>query len=500
MLVTVSHAQTCEDVNSAICQDMFSLDPNLCTKSCFYSTLCPRFCGKCPLKCYSCHEVDNPDLCYTTAQCPSADHFCIVTQSFNDDFKDVYKLGCALNTVCTSHFGPGIGKRYSSLSERSELQGSCCGTDLCNVKNRNVTTPVVPVTTLPPTMAPTTTKSLSVSIYPDIPRDSPDDDTNTTMSPTSSLAPMTSAPIVMTSAPVVTSGLCHDIDESICNRLETHFPNMCSVDCIANEVCPRKCGKCMGCYQCSHVTNPEDCTRKTVCGKGEKCFSVETISANFEQGFKLGCMDERLCSTFVHAAPGIFGKRQGFELSLHGGCCKGEFCNHHSILPFSSAPSTVIPTAAQTIVHTTAGPSCSSHYTTCPPGWRQHHRSCYALGTPAMSWSSAKAQCEKNCGVLADFSSSSDVNSVVQDLRQHLSSLSSTANLYVWVGAKLSHSIWSWSTTGQTADHSLQHNNGYHNDYCGYIILSSSRASYLHPQLCSKHYLPLCEIKNVRSA
>ncbi|XP_033741205.1 uncharacterized protein LOC117328011 isoform X2 [Pecten maximus] len=373
VLVTLCYGQTCEDVDSAICQDMFSLNPNICSNSCYSSTLCPRFCGKCPLKCYSCHEVDTPDVCYTTTQCPSADHFCIVTQSFNDDFKDVYKLGCALNSVCTSHFGPGIGRRDGSLSERSELQGSCCTTDLCNVNTRNVTTPVVPITTQQPTIPPTTADQLLVSIFPDIPRDVPDDTAQSNMT--------------TTSAPTVTSGLCDDIDTDICNRLETHFPGMCAIDCIANEVCPRKCGKCMGCYQCSHVTSPESCTHKTVCKKGEQCFSVETISANFEQGFRLGCMDERLCSTFGHAAPGIFGKRQGFELSLHGGCCKGEFCNHHTLLPTASVPPTTSTTAVPT---TTQHTGCSHHYSSCPHGWLHHHSSCYAIGTPAMDWNSAK--------------------------------------------------------------------------------------------------------------
>ncbi|XP_021362920.1 uncharacterized protein LOC110456467 [Mizuhopecten yessoensis] len=490
VLVALCHAQTCEDVNSAICQDMYAINPAICSSACYSVALCPRFCGKCPLKCYSCHEVDSPDLCYTTTQCPSADHFCIVTQGFNDDFKDVYKLGCALSSVCTAHFGPGLGRRDGSLSERSGPQGSCCSTDLCNVKSRNIT-----IAGHPPTQQSTmmsTTGQSSFSNFPDVPRDLLDILSTARPSQT------------MTSVPAVTSGLCDDIDGDICTRLETHFPSMCSIDCIANEVCPRKCGKCMGCYQCNHVTNPETCTQKTICGRGEQCFSVETISTNFEQGFKLGCMDERLCSTFGHAAPGIFGKRQGFELSLHGGCCTGEFCNHHALLPTSTVP----PTTSTTTVPTTTQTGCPTHLSTCPQGWLHHHSSCYSIGTPATNWGNATALCEKHCAELADFDSSSDLQSVVLDLGYHFAGLSSSGGVHVWVAGKLVHGVWQWTTTGHAAHSTLQHNTHYHNTYCGYITIVPHTGGHtvlalpstsLHRQSCSVDFLPLCEIKHVNN-
>ncbi|OWF45909.1 C-type lectin domain family 7 member A [Mizuhopecten yessoensis] len=346
-----------------------------------------------------------------------------------------------------------------------------------------------PPSTQQPTMMPTTMSP--VSVFPDIPRDLPE------------ILSTVRQNLTMTSVPSVTSGLCDDIDGDICTRLETHFPSMCSIDCIANEVCPRKCGKCMGCYQCNHVTNPETCTQKTICGRGEKCFSVETISASFEQGFRLGCMDERLCSTFGHAAPGIFGKRQGFELSLHGGCCTGEFCNHHALLPTSTVPPTASTSTAQTTTTTqTAG--CPTHHSTCPPGWLHHQSSCYAIGTPAMNWDSAKAQCEKNCGQLADFDSSSDLHNVALDLGKYYSGLSNSDGVHVWVAGKLVHNAWQWTTTGHVASSTLQHNNYSRFTYCGFITVvphsshsSATASSYLHPQACSVSYLPLCEIKHV---
>lgn len=144
-----------------------------------------------------------------------------------------------------AHFGPGIGRRDGSPSNRRQLrtQGSCCKTDLCNVQNRTVstnapmvraeqpTTVVENITTTQPDSPPITGQIMTTVIPVVL--------TNTT-----SAATTHGMPDPVTSPPAMTSDLCHDVDDDVCHRLLTNFPNICSVDCVANEICPRRCGKC----------------------------------------------------------------------------------------------------------------------------------------------------------------------------------------------------------------------------------------------------------------
>ncbi|XP_060063641.1 mucin-2-like [Ylistrum balloti] len=334
-LVVSCKAQLCEDVDSALCKDIFSLNPRLCSTDCFSSSICPRTCGKCPLKCYDCHEVTDPNQCNKTSQCPSPDHFCITAESFNDDFKVTYKLGCALNSICAQHIVPTLKRRDNAQLEQIQLKGTCCANDLCNIETWHVLTRPPPSLTSPNTSQPTSSVS----------------------------KPSTSS---LTSIQNITSGQCDDINANICSRLQTLIPDMCSNDCIANEVCPRRCGKCIRCYECSHVPSSDRCSKTTVCGRGEQCLSVETISAAFVHGFKLGCMDERLCSTFGQSAPATFGKRQGYEIYIHGGCCKGELCNHHVVQPSHSEPPTKNSTTPPTINTATSSISTVPSTTKAP--------------------------------------------------------------------------------------------------------------------------------------
>ncbi|XP_069131123.1 mucin-2-like [Argopecten irradians] len=696
--LTLSSAQNngvCEDVNSLICQDLYKLNPNMCENACYSVALCPRFCGKCPLKCYQCHEVSSPDQCYTTAQCPSFDHFCITSQTFTDDFREVFKLGCAPNFICTSHFGPAIGRREDNIDRRGTLQGSCCDTDLCNIKSRNVsqksilpaipvlgddvvppvsfddfvididptthkTSPMVatsaqtntqapvstsvpfakvtstPITDMPttltaartdtptaatvtdfgvPTAATDRTYYLSISsVAPGLITDPPNAAWTSTPAVTSGLiterpttpsAAWTSTPAVTsgliterpttptaawtsnpietsgliterpttptaawtstpvetsgliterpttpnaawTSTPAVTSGLiterpttptaawtstsaatsapvtvapdCDDVDADICSRLDAASPAMCTVDCIANEVCPRKCGKCMGCYQCSHVPAAETCSHKTICAAGEQCFTVETISATLERGFRMGCLNEKLCSSFGEAAPNIFGKRQAFELSLRGGCCKGDYCNHHALLPTTTmAPTTTTtptittppPPTTTTQQPTTHNPdyNCPSRHTKCPTGWIPYHSSCYALSVTPKSWADAKATCERLCSNLADFSSSADLLSVIADVGKKVNAqVGRLRSTIAWVDGQVTNYHWVLGN-GQGVDSSLTHNlRRSDNSECGSINIGTWTLSqhtaisqYLEPLDCHTQHMPLCEIEHVYS-
>ena len=46
VVVGTARAQLCEDKDTAACQRLASIRPNMCTDSCFAS-ICQRYCGKC---------------------------------------------------------------------------------------------------------------------------------------------------------------------------------------------------------------------------------------------------------------------------------------------------------------------------------------------------------------------------------------------------------------------------------------------------------------------
>lgn len=360
-LAPLSRAQVCEDIDETICKEIFALDPTFCSTACFSSSVCPRTCGKCPLKCYDCHEVNDPKSCSTVTQCPSRDHFCITTQSFDDDFNDRFKLGCALNSICAEHLQTKGRRQTQIQTEVIQLKGSCCTQDLCNqnLLNMSATQPSQPIisTKQPASVQPlvtagfNTTSSLSTANPSIAPSSNPSP--SVPVSIVASVQPVTSVMVGTTLAALSTSSIrrrssiCHDVTTDICGRLQKNLPNMCSNDCIANEVCPRTCRKCISCLDCAHVSDPANCTQETVCERGEQCLSVETLSATFERGFKLGCIDEKICSTFGQTAPGTFGKRQGYELFVHGGCCNQELCNKHSLQSTSNKPATIQPSTSQ---------------------------------------------------------------------------------------------------------------------------------------------------------
>uniref|UniRef100_K1RA50 Snake toxin/toxin-like domain-containing protein n=1 Tax=Magallana gigas TaxID=29159 RepID=K1RA50_MAGGI len=96
--VLCNWTEGCDDVSKQACKDLMSSNSDLCNDACL-SSVCARTCGKCTLKCYSCHEVNRPEDCNTTLECPSSDYQCISVKSFTGLFQEVYKLGCAPGNV-----------------------------------------------------------------------------------------------------------------------------------------------------------------------------------------------------------------------------------------------------------------------------------------------------------------------------------------------------------------------------------------------------------------
>ncbi|XP_062620045.1 uncharacterized protein LOC134281628, partial [Saccostrea cucullata] len=167
------------------------------------------------LKCYSCKDIDSAERCNTTIECPGTDYQCITGVSFTNDFRQVFKLGCAPNSVC-SHYG----KR--SISRRADA--SCCSSDLCN-HNGHIK------------------RSIDAPVF------------------------------IKDSRRETAPSMCDDTDELACTLLFTTNPHFCADDCFADKICPRLCGRCSECYSCDHVNETEQCNQTRVCEKGENCNS-----------------------------------------------------------------------------------------------------------------------------------------------------------------------------------------------------------------------------------
>ncbi|VDI18054.1 Hypothetical predicted protein [Mytilus galloprovincialis] len=269
-----SLAAVCEDVDTKACELLAIKRPDLCSDA-DLSAVCTRFCGRCPVKCYQCPAVDDPSNCTHLVACPSMDHYCFTTQTFTNDFSEVYKMGCAEKSKCQQYFGPENRKR------NVDVNGACCTTDNCN----NQLPLVILSQEIPPTPSPS---NMSV---------------NTTADPNA----------------------CENLDDVACHRLKSSSNLICSKDGLSSNICPRMCGKCFNCYTCNDINNVDDCNSTNVCHSGHECFTLETLSADLKPVYRVGCIEEQLCARFKASTANIFGRRDGF--ALKGGCCKTDLCN-----------------------------------------------------------------------------------------------------------------------------------------------------------------------------
>nr|XP_034327634.1 uncharacterized protein LOC105327840 isoform X4 [Crassostrea gigas] len=101
LLAVWSVVRTCDDVNTVACGQLDRV-MNACTDPCF-SNLCPRYCGKCPVKCYQCVSGNQED-CAEIVECPNMEYVC----------SQLYGAAC------------------HSAGECRDQRGFCCKSDLCN--------------------------------------------------------------------------------------------------------------------------------------------------------------------------------------------------------------------------------------------------------------------------------------------------------------------------------------------------------------------------------
>nr|XP_034332962.1 uncharacterized protein LOC105331275 isoform X4 [Crassostrea gigas] len=428
----------CDDMDTAVCQRLIAAKPDMCNDTC-YSAICKRFCGKCPLKCYSCTDIESSQKCNATIECQGKDYQCISAASFTNDFREVYKLGCAPSTVC-SHYG------RRSINKRAGT--SCCNTDLCNHGSGNKRN-----------TKPKTTETVKRQ---------------------------------------VTSPACDDTDSLACTLLFTINTHMCADDCIANTICPRLCGKCSKCYECEHVTSTENCTQSRVCDPGEVCFSLETVNFNLEHGYRLGCVQQKVCDSLHVQASSIFGRRSSGnpELSLTGGCCHGDLCNHHHILPEKTTQLPVTTTHRPT---TTTQRVCHYHANGCTfADGVSYHRQCYHVENRTMSWIQAKQFCESQCAHLATFSDSGEMNHILLNLARHHvlyghghTSSYDRRELYVDAIDPGHNNHWVWESNLQTVPSTMFHSISSHQlNYCSVTTPALGKLVAVN---CASSYLPLCQ-------
>lgn len=444
--------QKCDDLDSDVCKRLHGQNPSLCADSCL-SSICTRFCGQCPLTCYSCHEVDDPSNCTTTAVCPSKDHHCFTTQTYTDDFQEVYKLGCAKKSLCEQNINSG---KRSHL----DVNGGCCTFDKCNNK--------LPALIDELTVTSTTEMAQNTTASPSILKE------------------------------------CKNFDDDICLRISMIDPSFCTNDCISSQICPRTCRKCFQCYQCNDINSPGDCNTTTTCESGKECFRLQTLSFDLRPVFRLGCLEENLCSRFnMDPLQSAFGRR---DVSLIGGCCKTDLCNIQRTLP------TTQTTTQRASPVTTGTPTCRPMLIgDCPIGFVRRADSCYYISRSHRIQSAAHEECASYCTRLVIISSEVENKEITDFLHQSKQIVGINEESRYWIDAYRSDSnfdgTWVWNSTGTIInDHTYSHwrpgshiNYNADGEHCADIgrgessNIETTNGYFWDHGSCLHRLLPLCE-------
>ncbi|XP_063404480.1 uncharacterized protein LOC134687947 [Mytilus trossulus] len=445
LLCVLTNGQVCDDLDTDVCRVLSSLYPKMCDDRCL-SSICNRFCGNCPVRCYYSRDIVNPSNCSTIVDCPSIDHYCFTSETFADDFTKVYKMGCALKKTCLINVNGG---RRSDVV----VKGACCGTDKCNnnlpdeidrlvdlqqqkiseqLSQNNMTSHMSDCFDTIPNCK--EYKSIVCGQYAAWSKEHCARFCNI-------CGTSTKTRVILPGVPTITPD-CKNMDDNVCHKLALDDPKLCSNDCIANKICPRFCKKCYQCYSCSDIDRLDDCSNTTTCESGKECFQLETLSYDLRPVFRLGCLDESLCQRLgVNPVQSGFGRRQQ---GLKGGCCKTDLCNTKliNVIPTTTttvSTSTIVPTQGCSLYHSGSVHGCGPNSAYVIKG-----HSCYHIGNDELTWIESKNYCKSKCGTLANFGSGADIIDVINRIK------SSYNHLDLWVDAvKDSHRNWIWTETNQ---------------------------------------------------
>ncbi|XP_052804717.1 collagen alpha-1(XII) chain-like [Mya arenaria] len=143
--VSADGAAPCEDLNTAACALFLSSKPDLCQDPAL-SANCKRFCGLCPLVCYSCPmAVNSSDDCNNTRAC-DPDEVCMRKQHSYPDGSKEFILSCESKMACE-----GLNYGFHNIVGKRDINFHCCSADLCNLPPEFTTTMAPPPTTTVPT-------------------------------------------------------------------------------------------------------------------------------------------------------------------------------------------------------------------------------------------------------------------------------------------------------------------------------------------------------------
>ncbi|XP_063397149.1 uncharacterized protein LOC134681447 isoform X2 [Mytilus trossulus] len=390
-VLVVCSASNCEDQNIKGCQRLAAIKQDMCQDNCL-ATLCPRTCGLCPLKCYSCEHVDHPSDCNQTVQCGNMSMSCIVSQTVTTSLEKKFQLGCVDTLVCNDLFGVQPQPTQSKFKRDVDLVGGCCSSDLCNKSEEpdKITLP----TTIP-------------------------------VQPSGNTNGFSSA--------------CFEKDTEVCRYLSEN--NGCILSCVAS-MCPQTCGKCsLTCYECASVDLPGNCRNRITCnGNEESCIAVESHVFNFKEGYKLGCVAKQNCKDLL-------------AMNIEGVCCDNNFCNGNyipttTLIPLTSTLDTTTASAqSQLGLPTGCTPSFKHEHNECPSKFVRKGQNCYFVGQHARTRHDAMNVCKYLCSRLVIISSKVENLAISQLLSQQRHQ----ANRY-WLDAYRNSSSfsgpWHWRSTG----------------------------------------------------
>ncbi|XP_048768755.1 uncharacterized protein LOC125675276 [Ostrea edulis] len=469
-------AKGCDDVSRKACQQLTSQNTELCNDACF-SSVCQRSCGKCALRCFSCSEVDRLNQCNTTTECPSTDHQCISVKSFNSQFKEVYKLGCAIGSIC----------------DTESLETSCCTYDLCN--NKTPTTTVITTTTTVPstTTTPRSTPSPTTSTI------NPTANTETTMETTMVTRGTDGTGVLLVGKRENNDPLCLESSPGICQELVASDPNVCSKDCI-KSMCPVSCGKCKTCYDCSYVADSDLCNMTSICKHDELCYGLETVNSYREHGFRLGCAPQQVCDSIASISTNTFGRRS--QRDLIGGCCGDNLCNTHI------KPITTPTPEPKTTVSSTTPSTTTENFCHCPPNAHTYNQDCFFVSNVTFTRNDAKSFCQSRCANLARFQSSAELRVIEREIYQHFLH-HSTGRRFIYDTLYGPHGVfidavydprrhWIWETTQERISHDVyQNQTNPHHHHCAVTNYYFLR-SHIRPVECDSSHYALCLLDRPR--
>ncbi|CAC5377976.1 unnamed protein product [Mytilus coruscus] len=389
-----------------------------------------------PLTCYSCHEVDAPSNCTTTAVCPSKDH---------------------------------VRKYFSFNKKRSHLDvnGGCCSFDKCNNQ-----LPAL-IDQLPATHTTEEVQNTTVSCYQCNDIDHPGDcNTTTTCEAGKEVCASYCTRLVIISSAVENKEITDFLHQNTrywidAYRSDSYFDGSWvwnSTGTVINDqmyshwrpgshVNPNADGE-----HCADIGSGESSNMDTTNGY---FWDHRTLSCYFchQIDNPANCTTALDCPTTDHLCERNVNNGRRSDLSVKGGCCNIDKCNN--ILP---SQIDLLPQMTTVMVQNTTGQTSS---------WTQfvaNHR----------------IYCKSKCGKLADFRSST----AILDVMSHIKSTFNHIDL--WIGAaKDSHGHWIWTDNNQKI--SLDHTS-YLNRLggsCG--AAHNSRSVSLIPHSCTTRLHPLCE-------